>query len=61
MNSDQIKGTIKEAAGKVQSKTGEIIGSHEQEAKGLIKQVKGQNQQNVGNVKELLKDAVDKI
>ena len=34
MNTDQIKGAVKEAAGKVQSKTGEIIGSPEQQAKG---------------------------
>ena len=40
MNTDQIKGAVKEAAGKVQSKTGEIIGSPEQEAKGLVSKSK---------------------
>jgi len=27
MNKDQVKGTIKDAAGKVQEKTGQVIGS----------------------------------
>ena len=61
MNTDQVKGAVKEAAGKVQSKAGEIIGSREQEAKGLVKQVEGRTQKNVGDAKEALKDAVDKI
>ena len=61
MNSDQIKGALKEAAGKVQSKTGDLIDSPEQEAKGLVKQVEGRAQKNLGDAKEVLKDSVDKI
>ena len=61
MNSDQIKGAAKDAAGKVQSKTGEIIGSPEQQAKGMAKQVEGKTQKNLGDAKEILKDKVDKI
>lgn len=60
MNSDQIKGTLKDAAGKVQQKTGEVIGSTEQQAKGLAKQVDGKAQKSVGNAKEVLKDTIDK-
>lgn len=60
MNSDQVKGATKEAAGKVQEKTGELIGSKEQQAKGLAKQVEGNIQKNVGNAKEALKDQIDK-
>jgi uncharacterized protein YjbJ (UPF0337 family) len=37
VNKDQIKGVIKEAAGKVQQKTGELLGSADQQAKGLAK------------------------
>ena len=37
MNKDQVKGTVKEAAGKVQQKAGKMLGSCEQEAKGLAK------------------------
>ncbi|MGV8804912.1 MAG: CsbD family protein [Polaromonas sp.] len=61
MNKDQVKGALKEAAGKVQSKAGEIVGSTEQQAKGLVKQAEGKTQKNVGDAKEVLKDAVDKI
>ena len=61
MNTDQVKGAVKETAGKVQSKTGEIVGSPEQEAKGLVKQVEGKAQKNLGDAKEVLKDAVDKL
>jgi uncharacterized protein YjbJ (UPF0337 family) len=61
MNSDQVKGALKEAAGKVQSATGDLIDSPEQEAKGLAKQVEGRTQKNVGDAKEVLKDGIDKI
>ena len=61
MNTDQVKGALKEAAGKVQTKAGELIDSPEQQAKGLINQAEGKTQKNVGDAKEVLKDAVDKI
>ena len=35
MNKDQVKGTVKEAAGAVQQKAGKLIGNPTQEAKGL--------------------------
>lgn len=61
MNTDQVKGALKEAAGKVQTKAGELIDSPEQQAKGLLNQAEGKTQKNVGDAKEVLKDAVDKI
>jgi len=57
MNTDQVKGALKDAAGKVQQKTGELINSPEQQAKGVAKQVEGQTQKNYGDVKENIKDA----
>lgn len=60
MNKDQVKGAIKDAAGKVQEKTGDVIGNPEQQAKGLAKQVEGKVQKQVGNAKEALKDARSK-
>ena len=50
-------GFIKDAAGKVQQKTGEVINSPEQQAKGLAKQVEGKTQKAVGNVEEAVKDS----
>ena len=60
MNKDQVKGAVKDAAGKVQEKAGEAIGSNEQRAKGLAKQVEGKTEKKVGDAKEVLKDAVKK-
>ncbi len=60
MNSDQIKGTAKEVAGKVQSKTGEIIGSPDQQAKGMARQAEGKTEKTVGDVKKAMKDSTDK-
>lgn len=57
MNKDQVKGTMKEAAGKVQEKAGQAMGSPEQQAKGMAKQVEGQVQKRAGDVKEAVKDA----
>lgn len=57
MNTDQIKGAIKEVAGKVQQKTGEVINSPEQQIKGAAKQVEGSVQKNYGDAKEAIKDA----
>jgi uncharacterized protein YjbJ (UPF0337 family) len=57
MNTDQIKGALKDAAGKVQQKSGELIDSPEQQAKGVAKQVEGTAQKNYGDAKEKIKDA----
>ena len=61
MNKDQVKGAVKDAAGKVQSKTGEMTGSTEQQIKGMAKQVEGKTQKNLGDAKEIAKDAAKKI
>jgi uncharacterized protein YjbJ (UPF0337 family) len=52
MNKDQAKGSIKKAAGKVQQKVGEAVGSEKQQAKGIAKQVEGSVQKGIGNAKE---------
>jgi uncharacterized protein YjbJ (UPF0337 family) len=57
MNKDQIKGTAKDIAGKVQEEVGKLVGNESQQVKGVVKQVEGTAQKHVGNVKELLKDA----
>ncbi|MBI1675571.1 MULTISPECIES: CsbD family protein [unclassified Shewanella] len=57
MNKDQIEGSIKDAAGKVQQKIGEIVGNPKQQMKGVQKQIKGKTQKAIGNVKEATKDA----
>ncbi|MBE0549120.1 MAG: CsbD family protein [Rubrivivax sp.] len=61
MNKDQVKGAVKEAAGKVQQKAGKLLGSTEQEAKGLAKKLEGKVQKKVGDAKEALKEARSKL
>jgi uncharacterized protein YjbJ (UPF0337 family) len=57
MNKDQVKGAAKDAAGKVQQKAGDMVGSPKHEAKGLAKQAEGKTQKAVGDAKEAIKDA----
>ena len=59
MNKDQVKGAIKEATGKVQQKTGEAIGSVDQQAKGIAKRVEGKLQKGAGDVEAATKKAVN--
>lgn len=52
MNSDQMKGRVKDAAGKIQREVGEATGSLKQQAKGLAKQAEGKVQKTAGDARE---------
>lgn len=56
MNKDQVKGGLKDAAGKVQEQTGKLTGNRTQQAKGIGKQAAGKVQKGVGNVKDAVRD-----
>ena len=56
MNKDQVKGSSKVAAGKVQQKIGKFTGSTAQQVKGLRKQVEGRVQKSVGDAESALDD-----
>ena len=56
MNSDEIKGTIDDAAGRARRQVGEWTGDTKTQAEGAAQQVKGKAEKVVGNVR----DAVDK-
>jgi len=53
MNKDQLKGTVKEAAGKTQEKAGQVLGDREQQAKGQQKQGEAKVDKVVGGVKDV--------
>ena len=57
MNKDQVKGALKDVAGKAQQKAGELTGSEKQQIKGLKNQAEGKIQQGFGDVKEAFDDA----
>ena len=55
MNKNQVEGAVKDAAGKVQQKTGEIVGNDKQQVKGLVKQAEGKTQKAVGDIENAVK------
>ncbi|MDO9286367.1 MAG: CsbD family protein [Aquabacterium sp.] len=60
MNKDQVKGSLKEVAGKVQKTVGEVVGNPTQQAKGAVKEAQGKAQQVLGDAKQLVKDVAGK-
>lgn len=52
MNEDQVKGSVKQTAGKVQKKVGEMVDSKKQQHEGLKKQAEGKTEKTIGNVKD---------
>jgi len=61
MNKDQVKGQVKDFAGKVQEATGKLVDSKEQQAKGAKLQVEGLVQKGYGDAKEVARDARDAV
>ncbi len=57
MNKNQVKGAVKDIAGKVQEEAGKLAGSKEQQVKGLNKQISGKAEKAYGDVKEAAKHA----
>ena len=57
MNTNQVKGTAKDIAGKVQQEAGKLVGSTTQQLKGLQKQQEGKAEKRTGDVKEIVKSA----
>jgi uncharacterized protein YjbJ (UPF0337 family) len=57
MNKDQVNGKLKDIGGKIQEEAGKLVGSEEQQAKGLANQVEGKTQEKLGNLKESIHDA----
>lgn len=60
MNKNQIEGTIKKTAGKIQQKVGEATGSSSQQVKGAAKQIEGRFQKGVGDTQQSVDDATKK-
>ncbi len=56
MNKDQAKGSIKDAASRVQRAVGKATGNGTQQVSGLAKQAEGKAQKAVGDIKQALKD-----
>ena len=57
MNKNQVHGIAKDIVGKVQEEAGKLVGSKEQQVKGLGKQISGKAEKAYGDAKEIIKDA----
>jgi uncharacterized protein YjbJ (UPF0337 family) len=57
MNKNQIKGSVKDATGKVQQKLGQATGNTTQQVKGVAKQIAGKVEKTVGNVQHAAADS----
>lgn len=60
MNRDQLEGTAKDIAGKVQRKVGEATDNTSQQIKGGAKQVEGKVQRKAGDVESAADKANDR-
>lgn len=61
MNKDQVKGRVEDVKGKIKEATGKAVGNDRLTTEGKIDQVAGKTQANVGDAKETVKKAIDKI
>lgn len=52
-NKDQIKGAAKGLAGKIENRTGRVLGDKSMEAKGSLLEVRGKIQERVGDLKQI--------
>ena len=57
MNRNQVKGTAKDVAGKVQRRLGEATGSTSQQIKGAGKQIEGKLQKGAGDAEKAADNA----
>ncbi len=61
MNKDQVKGRMEEAKGSIKENVGKATGSPNLRDQGTADKAAGKVQSTVGDAKEKVKSAVDKI
>ena len=57
MNTNQVKGAVKDVAGTVQRKAGELTGSTSQQVKGAAREIAGKVQKGVGDAQQAVEDS----
>ena len=57
MNKDQVKGKVKDVAGRIERQAGEWTGDEKKEVHGTMKQAEGKIQNAWGNIKDAGKKA----
>ena len=61
INKDQVKGLARQAEGTIKEAAGKLVGNEKLEAKGKLEQIVGKAQVKAGEIKQGVKDAIDKI
>jgi uncharacterized protein YjbJ (UPF0337 family) len=57
MNKDEVKGKMKNVAGRAERKLGKVTGNKKTEARGVVRQAEGKVQEIFGKVKDTIKKA----
>lgn len=60
MNKDQVEGRAREVKGKVKEVAGKAVGNDRLRAEGSVEKTVGKGQSTHGDIKEKVKDAIDK-
>jgi uncharacterized protein YjbJ (UPF0337 family) len=60
MNKDQVKGRVEQAKGSVKETAGKAVGNTKLQSEGTVDKAVGKAQASYGDVKEKVKDAIDK-
>ena len=55
MNKDELKGTMKDAAGRAEREVGKATGDKKTEVRGMLRQAEGKVQKTFGKVKNAVK------
>ena len=61
MNRDQVKGKVKDVAGRIERQAGEWTGDKEKQVHGALKQAEGKVQNAWGDAKDAGKKATDRV
>jgi uncharacterized protein YjbJ (UPF0337 family) len=60
MNKDQVKGRATEVKGDIKEAAGKAVGNRKLQGEGMIDQAKGKAQAGYGDAKEQVKKAIDR-
>ena len=61
MNKDQVEGRAEQLKGAIKETAGKVVGNEKLKAEGTADKVVGKVQADVGDAKEAIKDAVNKF
>jgi uncharacterized protein YjbJ (UPF0337 family) len=61
MNQDQVKGRVEQVKGSVKETAGKAVGNRDLEARGKLDKAAGAVQSGIGDAKEKVKDGIDKL